>query len=66
MLLSMTLDAATVRKIADLTNTDRRSVRAVAVGKYVRGRAGERIRTALRTLGIEMPVVAEISEKEAA
>lgn len=66
MLRSMTLDAATVRRIADITHTDRRSVRAVAAGKYVRGRAGDRIRTALTALGIEVPTVAANPQREAA
>ncbi len=51
----MTLDAVTIRRVAEITNVDKRSVRAVAAGKYVRGRAGERIRIALRVLGIAPP-----------
>jgi len=65
MLLSMTRDAATIRRIAEDTHTDRRSVRAEAEGRHVRGRAGERIRVALRLLGIAIPISPPEQQKAA-
>jgi len=47
------LDAATIRRVALVSDTDRRSVRAFAEGKHVRGRAGLRIRIALQALGFD-------------
>ena len=60
------LDAATIRRVALVSDTDRRSVRAFAEGKHVRGRAGLRIRTALQALGFDPNLCAMEAAKSSA
>jgi len=51
----MVLDAAAISLLAKTLIVDRRSIVAEMQGRFVRGRAGERIRAALAALKLNNP-----------